>query len=114
MCSKNLKLTMIFVPGPFKDVVTTTLSLTNPTEKTVTFKVKTTAPRHYCVKPNSGLVKPNECVNVDGKIAFLYSIIFITAILLELEPQKETAFAMSLNHLILVQRVVGWKPLSDW
>lgn len=51
--------------GPFKDVVTTTLKLGNPTEKMVAFKVKTTAPRHYCVKPNSGLVKPNDSVNVD-------------------------------------------------
>ena len=47
--------------------MTTTLKLGNPTEKMVAFKVKTTAPRHYCVKPNSGLVKPNDSVNVDGK-----------------------------------------------
>eukprot|EP00794_Sanderia_malayensis_P019034 gene19034-20947_t len=51
--------------GPFKDVVTTTLKLTNPTDRMVTFKVKTTAPRHYCVKPNSGVVSPKDTVNVD-------------------------------------------------
>ncbi|XP_065065384.1 vesicle-associated membrane protein-associated protein B-like [Rhopilema esculentum] len=51
--------------GPFKDVVSTTLTLRNPTEKAVAFKVKTTAPRHYCVKPNNGLVPPNDFVKVD-------------------------------------------------
>lgn len=50
--------------GPFKDVVATTLTLTNPIAKPVAFKVKTTAPRHYCVKPNCGTVPPNESVNV--------------------------------------------------
>ena len=57
--------------GPFKDVVSTTLTLRNPTEKAVAFKVKTTAPRHYCVKPNNGLVPPNDCVKVDGKFVSL-------------------------------------------
>jgi len=51
--------------GPFKDVVATTLTLKNPTDKAVTFKVKTTAPRHYCVKPNCGTVKARDKVIVD-------------------------------------------------
>ena len=56
-----------FVSGPFKDVVATALKLSNPTAQTVAFKVKTTAPRHYCVKPNCGVVQPNQSVLVDGK-----------------------------------------------
>ncbi|KAJ8272888.1 hypothetical protein GJAV_G00094630 [Gymnothorax javanicus] len=44
--------------GPFTDVVTTSLKLRNPSEKPVCFKVKTTAPRRYCVRPNSGLIAP--------------------------------------------------------
>ncbi|OUC49692.1 MSP domain protein [Trichinella nativa] len=39
--------------GPFTKVVTTTLQLTNPTDKTVCFKVKTTAPKQYYVRPNT-------------------------------------------------------------
>lgn len=50
--------------GPFKDVVTSHLHLTNPSDKRVCFKVKTTAPRRYCVRPNSGFVEPNATVNV--------------------------------------------------
>lgn len=50
--------------GPFTDVVTTCLKLNNPTEKSVCFKVKTTAPRRYCVRPNSGVIEPKSSVNV--------------------------------------------------
>ncbi|ELU18444.1 hypothetical protein CAPTEDRAFT_168430 [Capitella teleta] len=49
--------------GPFTDVVMTELKLSNPTEKRVCFKVKTTAPKRYCVRPNSGIIEPG------GKVA---------------------------------------------
>ncbi|CAG2188011.1 VAPA [Mytilus edulis] len=38
--------------GPFTDVVTSELKLTNPSDQKVCFKVKTTAPKRYCVRPN--------------------------------------------------------------
>lgn len=44
--------------GPFNDVVTSYLKLTNPSERRVCFKVKTTAPKRYCVRPNNGLLEP--------------------------------------------------------
>lgn len=50
--------------GPFKDVVTTILKLQNPSDKKVCFKVKTTAPKRYCVRPNCGIIDPNDSVNV--------------------------------------------------
>ncbi|XP_053083743.1 vesicle-associated membrane protein-associated protein B/C isoform X3 [Pangasianodon hypophthalmus] len=50
--------------GPFTDVVTTTLKLANPTDGNVCFKVKTTAPRRYCVRPNSGVIEAGTSVNV--------------------------------------------------
>uniref|UniRef100_A0A1I8A4U7 Major sperm protein n=1 Tax=Steinernema glaseri TaxID=37863 RepID=A0A1I8A4U7_9BILA len=46
--------------GPFTDVVTSYLQLTNPSDKPVCFKVKTTAPKQYCVRPNSGVIKAGE------------------------------------------------------
>lgn len=46
--------------GPFSDVVTSHLHLRNPTNDIVIFKVKTTAPRQYCVRPNSGVLNPQE------------------------------------------------------
>ncbi|XP_032830725.1 vesicle-associated membrane protein-associated protein A [Petromyzon marinus] len=50
--------------GPFTDVVTTNLKLTNPSERRVVFKVKTTAPRRYCVRPNSGILEAGSSINV--------------------------------------------------
>lgn len=52
--------------GPFTDVVTANLKLTNPTERNVCFKVKTTAPRRYCVRPNSGVIDAGTSINVSG------------------------------------------------
>ncbi|KAG8177873.1 hypothetical protein JTE90_004268 [Oedothorax gibbosus] len=50
--------------GPFTDVVTSYLKLMNPAERRVCFKVKTTAPKKYCVRPNSGILEPKQVVNV--------------------------------------------------
>lgn len=50
--------------GPFTDVVTTTLKLSNPSDRKVCFKVKTTAPRRYCVRPNSGVIEAGGSVNI--------------------------------------------------
>ncbi|KAL6489006.1 hypothetical protein MHYP_G00027470 [Metynnis hypsauchen] len=50
--------------GPFTDVVTTNLKLRNPSDRKVCFKVKTTAPRRYCVRPNSGIIEPGASVTI--------------------------------------------------
>jgi hypothetical protein len=50
--------------GPFTEVVTTKLKLSNPTNERVVFKVKTTAPKQYCVRPNSGLIEPHKSQEV--------------------------------------------------
>nr|XP_033789968.1 vesicle-associated membrane protein-associated protein A isoform X2 [Geotrypetes seraphini] len=50
--------------GPFTDVVVTNLILRNPSEKKVCFKVKTTAPRRYCVRPNGGILDPGATITV--------------------------------------------------
>lgn len=50
--------------GPFTSVVSRELRLTNPSTKKVLFKVKTTAPKRYCVRPNSGVLEPNSQITV--------------------------------------------------
>ncbi|KAI7792516.1 vesicle-associated membrane protein-associated protein A [Triplophysa rosa] len=50
--------------GPFTDVITTNLKLKNPSDRRVCFKVKTTAPRRYCVRPNSGIIDPGATVTI--------------------------------------------------
>jgi hypothetical protein len=50
--------------GPFNNVVTTHLKLSNPSDRVICFKVKTTAPKRYCVRPNCGYIRPSESADV--------------------------------------------------
>ncbi|XP_026500578.1 vesicle-associated membrane protein-associated protein B/C isoform X1 [Vanessa tameamea] len=50
--------------GLFELGYTTYMRLTNPSEHTVLFKIKTTAPKKYCVRPNSGVLEPNSKVDI--------------------------------------------------
>lgn len=49
---------------PLTQLVKRTLTITNSNPQPVAFKVKTTAPKQYCVRPNSGRIEPNERVEV--------------------------------------------------
>jgi len=40
------------------------LILKNNSEYAVAFKVKTTAPKRYCVRPNSSVIKAHESIEV--------------------------------------------------
>ena len=40
------------------------LTLNNPTGERVAFKVKTTSPKKYCVRPSSGVVEPGSSKEV--------------------------------------------------
>lgn len=50
--------------GPFTQAVSSYMKLKNPSDQKVCFKIKTTAPKRYCVKPNSGVVDPNTEVQI--------------------------------------------------
>ncbi|CAJ0562817.1 unnamed protein product, partial [Mesorhabditis spiculigera] len=52
--------------GPFTDVVTSPLRLMNRGTQPICFKVKTTAPKQYCVRPNSGIVAPGHTFETLG------------------------------------------------
>ncbi|CAF9931961.1 MAG: phosphatidylinositol-binding protein scs2 [Heterodermia speciosa] len=49
---------------PFTREVTQLLRLGNPSNDPMAFKVKTTAPKQYCVRPNSGRIEPGGEVEV--------------------------------------------------
>ena len=51
-------------PRPLTQVVKRSLFLTNSNSQPVAFKVKTTAPKQYCVRPNSGRMEAGERVEV--------------------------------------------------
>lgn len=51
--------------GPFSGVgVTSYITLTNPTKRKIYFKIKTTAPKRYCVRPNCGYIMPKKTSQV--------------------------------------------------
>ena len=52
--------------GPFNAVSTTTLKLNNSGSERLAYKIKTTAPKRYCVKPNSGFLEPRANANIQG------------------------------------------------
>ncbi|EER06906.1 Vesicle-associated membrane protein-associated protein SCS22, putative, partial [Perkinsus marinus ATCC 50983] len=56
----------IVFPNTLYQSVNTTLSLTNVDgdKKAVAFKIKTTAPRNYLVRPSSGVVAADATVDV--------------------------------------------------
>ncbi|OAA67306.1 integral er membrane protein [Niveomyces insectorum RCEF 264] len=49
---------------PFTAEVGEVLRIRNPNSMPVAFKVKTTAPKQYCVRPNSGRIEPDRVVEV--------------------------------------------------
>lgn len=49
---------------PFTVEVAQTLKIKNTNSSPVAFKVKTTAPKQYCVRPNSGRIEPGHEVEV--------------------------------------------------
>ncbi|PWN93182.1 VAMP-associated protein [Acaromyces ingoldii] len=51
-------------PRPLTQLVKRSLQVSNPNNQPVAFKVKTTAPKQYCVRPNSGRIEPGEKVEV--------------------------------------------------
>jgi len=40
------------------------LKLTNPTDRRICFKIKTTAPKRYCVRPNAGILDPGSHLSI--------------------------------------------------
>ncbi|KAM6528790.1 phosphatidylinositol-binding protein scs2, variant 2 [Fusarium falciforme] len=52
------------MPGPFTSEVAQTLTIKNPSSTPVAFKVKTTAPKQYCVRPNAGRIEAGQSFDV--------------------------------------------------
>ncbi|CAK9440058.1 uncharacterized protein LODBEIA_P41580 [Lodderomyces beijingensis] len=50
--------------GSFTKQTTEYLTLSNPTRQPLAFKVKTTAPKLYCVRPNASVLQPGESQQV--------------------------------------------------
>jgi len=54
----------LIFPPPFNRVITNTLNIQNSISKPVSYKVKTTAPKRYIVRPNTGIIQPDQSVEI--------------------------------------------------
>ncbi|ONK59044.1 uncharacterized protein A4U43_C08F2390 [Asparagus officinalis] len=67
------------------------MQLTNKTDQYVAFKVKTTNPKKYCVRPNAGIVLPGSTCDVT----------------VTMQAQKEAPLDMQCKDKFLLQSVVA-------
>eukprot|EP00270_Netrium_digitus_P021266 TRINITY_DN900_c0_g1_i2.p1 TRINITY_DN900_c0_g1~~TRINITY_DN900_c0_g1_i2.p1 ORF type:complete len:224 (-),score=43.76 TRINITY_DN900_c0_g1_i2:360-1031(-) len=70
--------------------VSSSLRLVNVTSDPVAFKVKTTAPKQYCVRPNTGIIPPSSSFEVT----------------VTMQAQKEAPPDMQCKDKFLVQSVI--------
>uniref|UniRef100_A0A5B7AS93 Putative vesicle-associated protein 1-1-like n=1 Tax=Davidia involucrata TaxID=16924 RepID=A0A5B7AS93_DAVIN len=77
-------------PFELKKQISSSFQLLNKTDNHVAFKVKTTNPKKYCVRPNSGIVLPRSTCNV----------------IVTMQAQKEAPPDMQCKDRFLVQSVV--------
>lgn len=111
-----------FLAGPFTSSVVSYIKLTNPSDSKVCFKIKTTAPKRYCVRPNSGILEPQSFVEVAGNVwiqlmkqldwlRVLSCLLLYFMILVSLQP-----FDFDTNernkHKFLVQSIIA-PPIED-
>ncbi|XP_027360197.1 vesicle-associated protein 1-2-like isoform X5 [Abrus precatorius] len=72
-----------------KKQISCTLQLSNKTDSYVAFKVKTTNPKKYCVRPNTGIVSPRSTCDV----------------IVTMQAQKEAPADMQCKDKFLLQSV---------
>ena len=77
--------------GPCTEPVSVVIKLTNTTQKRACFKVQTTAPKRYLVKPATGIIDPNALVTIlvtlkplgpndpDQKVKHMFQILSVHA-----------------------------------
>ncbi|XP_072983451.1 vesicle-associated protein 1-2-like isoform X3 [Typha latifolia] len=77
-------------PFEVKKQISCSLQLSNKIDDYVAFKVKTTSPKKYCVRPNSGIVPPQSTFDV----------------IVTMQAQREAPPDMQCKDKFLVQSVV--------
>ncbi|KAI4354805.1 hypothetical protein L6164_003641 [Bauhinia variegata] len=78
-------------PFELRKQISCSLQLSNKTDEYVAFKVKTTNPKKYCVRPNTGIVFPRSTCDV----------------IVTMQAQKEAPADMQCKDKFLLQSVVA-------
>ncbi|KAJ4727168.1 Vesicle-associated protein 1-1 [Melia azedarach] len=87
----NIQPTELKFPFELKKQSSCSMQLTNKTDKYVAFKVKTTNPKKYCVRPNTGIILPRATCGVT----------------VTMQAQKEAPPDMQCKDKFLLQSVVA-------
>lgn len=87
----NIQPTELKFPFELKKQSSCSMQLTNKTDQYVAFKVKTTNPKKYCVRPNAGVVLPGSSCSVT----------------VTMQAQKEAPLDMQCKDKFLLQSVVA-------
>uniref|UniRef100_A0A0E0PC08 MSP domain-containing protein n=1 Tax=Oryza rufipogon TaxID=4529 RepID=A0A0E0PC08_ORYRU len=104
-------------PFETKKQISCSMQLTNRTDDYIAFKVKTTSPKKYCVRPNSGIVPPRSTSDVIGYAQFSSPscktlgyfprpVICVQKIDITMQAQREAPADMQCKDKFLVQSVV--------
>lgn len=78
-------------PFELKKQISCSIQLSNKTDEYIAFKVKTTSPKKYCVRPNTGIVLPRSTCDV----------------IVTMQAQREAPPDMQCKDKFLVQSVVA-------
>ncbi|KAL3647313.1 Vesicle-associated protein 1-2 [Castilleja foliolosa] len=78
-------------PFELKKQISCSLQVSNKTDNYVAFKVKTTNPKKYCVRPNTGIVLPRSTCDI----------------VVTMQAQKEAPAEMQCKDKFLLQSVVA-------
>ena len=102
--------------GPFNVVSNTTLKLSNSGNERLAYKIKTTAPKRYCVKPNSGFLDPRALANIQGtrtRRRLARSTFVFAHCLVMLQPQATGQQDDRTKHKFMVQWATVPSTYSD-
>ncbi|XP_057787045.1 vesicle-associated protein 1-2-like [Salvia miltiorrhiza] len=78
-------------PFELKKQISCSLQVSNKTENHVAFKIKTTNPKKYCVRPNTGIVLPRSTCDI----------------VVTMQAQKEPPTEMQCKDKFLLQSVIA-------
>ncbi|KAF7152301.1 hypothetical protein RHSIM_Rhsim01G0149900 [Rhododendron simsii] len=87
----NIQPSELKFPFELRKQSSCSMQLTNKTDQYVAFKVKTTNPKKYCVRPNNGIVSPDSACNVT----------------VTMQAQKEAPPDMQCKDKFLIQSVIA-------
>ncbi|KAL6903431.1 hypothetical protein ACP4OV_004244 [Aristida adscensionis] len=96
-------------PFELKKQISCSMQLTNRTDDYIAFKVKTTSPKKYCVRPNSGIVPPRSTSDVT---ALRKHLGVFCDFLVTMQALKEAPPDMQSKDKFLVQSVIVGEGMS--